>query len=158
MGHDKHSCNIIQVHSTAFALYSWIAIEPTSTPTRSCCCICLTDFSDLAIEPAGDNNTSSSLPSCASLLYSYQLRQLAGVTVSCYPHNWRPWIQRHTIATHTHVTDRAVFAMLGVVKTTEKKTFIVHFCTHRQGGTKWQNVPGRKSTHLKDLIRNTGSI
>lgn len=125
MGHDKRSCNIIQVHSTAFALSSWVAIEPTSTPTRSCCCICLIDFSDTANEPAGDNNTSSSLPSCASLLYSYQ--QLAGVTVSCYPHNWRPWIQRHTIATHTHVTVTAVFTMHWSSEDNRKKHLLCIF-------------------------------
>lgn len=107
MGHDKSSCNIIQVRSTALFMGRYRA----HFHTHACCCICLTDFSDLANEPAGDNNTSSSLPSCASLLYSYQLQQLADVTVSCYQHNWRPWIQRHTIATHTHVTFTAVFAM-----------------------------------------------
>lgn len=98
------------------------------------------------------------LPSCASLLYSYQLRQLADVTVSCYPHNWRAWIQTHTIATHTHVTVTFVFAMHWSSEDNRKKTFIVHLCARRQAGTKWQNVPGRKSAHLKDLIRNTGSI
>lgn len=61
-------------------------------------------------------------------------------------------------ATHTHVTVTAVFAMRWSSEDNRNKTFIVHFCTHRQGETKWQNVPGRKSTRFKDLIRNTGSI
>lgn len=96
------SRNSVQVRTAAFTLSSWASVEPTFTPTRSCCWARLTDFSGWATGPAGDNNTSSSLPSCALLLCSYHLRQLAGVKASCYPHNWRPK-DPETYNRHTHM-------------------------------------------------------
>lgn len=41
--------------------------------------------------PAGDNNTSSSLP-CLELLCSFHLQQLALAEASCYPHTGDPKI------------------------------------------------------------------
>lgn len=54
------------------------------SPTRSCRCTRLTDCSGWATQPAGDSNTSSVLPSCAYLLCSCHLWQLAEAKASCY--------------------------------------------------------------------------
>lgn len=144
------------VYTAAFAISSWASIELKFTPTRSCCCTRLAHFSGWASEPAGDK-TSSLSPSCTHTICGNWLGSKRHVTHT----TGDPKIHRHTITTHTCGCYSCVCHSLKqwfVEAVAEERTFIVHWDTHRQGGTKWQKVPGMKCTDVKDLKRNTGSI
>lgn len=60
--------------------------------------------------------------------------------------------------THTHVRRLQLWKPWDLVAKRAERLFIVHLDTRRQGGTKWQNIPGRKYTEVKDLKTNTGSV
>lgn len=92
-----------------------------------------------ATEPAGDNNASSSLPSALNC----RAVTICGNWLGSKLHVTRPKDPETNNHMHTcgsYSCDREV-----AVKRAER-LFIVHLDTHRQGGTKWHNVPGRKYT------------